>query len=267
MHFRKKHKISNVFYLSNIKLSVSLYWKKWISFCPTHKLDLVELCYDINDYTSLLRIKEFFSENSSSRSNRSINPFKTSSIWTATHGRNTNLDSYIHKIEKELDVLVHDLNTSKVKLHDNLSSNQRRALHDLKSNNDIVIKPADKGGSIVIMKKDNYMKEIFTQLHDGRLYKKIANDPTPTLANKLKLLINELQPNLQNDVFTLIPSHPRPATSYTIPKVHELPNLWYLLAPVPILTTSSSKPNDSTSTHPADQLFQALVHLLNMCLN
>ena len=34
-----------------------------------------------------------------------------------------------------------------------------KAQHDLKSNNDIVINPADNGGSIVIMNKDNYMKE------------------------------------------------------------------------------------------------------------
>ena len=69
------------------------------------------------------------------------------------------------------------------------------ALHDLKGINNFVIKPADKGGSIVIMFKDNYMKETCTQLHDGRFYKKIDNDPTPTLTNKLKLLINELQNN------------------------------------------------------------------------
>ena len=154
-----------------------------------------------------------------------MNPFKTASNSTAPLGRNNNLDSHILKIEKELDILVYDLNTSKVKLHDNLSSNQRKALHDLKSNNNIVIKPADKGGSIVIMNKDNYMKETCTQLHDGRFYQKIDNDPTPTLTNKLKLLINELQPNLQNDVLKLIPSHPRPATFHTILKVYKLPNL------------------------------------------
>ena len=86
-------------------------------------------------------------------------PFQKASNWTPPLGRNNDLDSYILKIEKELDVLVHDLNTSSVKLNDNLSSNQRRALHDLKGNNDILVEPADKGGSIVIMDKDNYMKE------------------------------------------------------------------------------------------------------------
>ena len=53
---------------------------------------------------------------------------------------------------------VQDLKTTSIKLHDNLSSTQRMSLHDLKSDNNIVIKPADKGGNIVIMDKDNYMK-------------------------------------------------------------------------------------------------------------
>ena len=173
------------------------------------------------------------------RPNRSTNPCKTASNWTAPLRRNNNLDFNIHKIEKELDVLVHDLNTSKVKLHDNLSSNQRKALHDLKRNNDIVIKPADKEGSIVIMNKDNYMKETCTQLHNGCLYQKVDNDPTPTLTNILKLLINEQQPNLQNDFLKLIPFHPRPATFYNIPKVHKLPILM-------VSTCPSSNPDNFT---------------------
>ena len=78
---------------------------------------------------------------------------------------------------------------------------------------------------IVATDKDNYMKETCAQLHDGRLCQKIDNDPAKTLTNKPKLFINEIQPNLQNDVLKLIPSHPRPATFYIIPKVHKLPNL------------------------------------------
>ena len=66
---------------------------------------------------------------------------------------------------------------------------------------------------------------ICTQHYDGHFCKKIDNDPTPTLTNIPKLMMNELQPNLQNDVMKLIPYDPHPATFYTIPKVHKLPNL------------------------------------------
>ena len=99
-----------------------------------------------------------------------MNPIKTASNWKPPPGRNYNLDSYILKIEKELVVRVHDLKTSIVKLHDNLYSNLRMALHDLKGNNYIEINTADKGVSIVIMDIDNYMKETCTQLHDGRFF-------------------------------------------------------------------------------------------------
>ena len=78
------------------------------------------------------------------------------------------------------------------------------------------------------MDKDNCMNETCTQFHDGRFYKKIDNDPTPTLTNKLKLIINELHPNLQNFVLKHIPSHPRQTTFYTIPTVHELRSCIYL---------------------------------------
>ena len=60
-----------------------------------------------------------------------MNPFNTALNWTPTPGCNNSLDSYILKIENELDVPVHDLYTSTIKQHDNLSSNQRMALHDM----------------------------------------------------------------------------------------------------------------------------------------
>ena len=81
------------------------------------------------------------------------------------------------------------------------------------------------------MNKNNYMTETCTKLHDGHFYKKIDYDPTPTLTNKLKLVINELQRNLQNKVLKLIPYHPRPAAFYTIPKVHKLPNIVVSICP------------------------------------
>ena len=81
-----------------------------------------------------------------------------------------------------------------------------------------MIKSVDKGGSIIIKTKTITWKKTCTQLHDTRFYQIIDNDPTPTLTNKLKLLINELQPNFLNDGLKLIPSHPRPETFYTTEK-------------------------------------------------
>ena len=67
------------------------------------------------------------------------------------------------------------------------------------------------------MDKDNYMKETYAQIYND-------NDPTPTLANKLKLLINELQPNLQINVVKQIPpSSSRNILHYSV-KIHKFHN-------------------------------------------
>ena len=86
-----------------------------------------------------------------------------------------------------------------------------RLINDFKGNNDIVINPVDE--------------QACSQLHDGRFYQRIDNDPTSTLRNEQKNLTNELQPSLKNYVLKLIPSHPHRSTFYTITKFHKLPTL------------------------------------------
>ena len=100
-----------------------------------------------------------------------------------------------------------------------------------------MIKPDDEGGSIIINIETITWKKTCTQLHHGRFYQIIDNDATPTLTNKLKLLINEHQPNFQNDGLKLIPSHPHPATFYTIQKVRMHSSLM-------VSTCPSSKPDN-----------------------
>ena len=85
-----------------------------------------------------------------------------------------------------------------------------RLINVFKGNNDIAIMPADE-------------KTCF-QVNVGFFVKKIDNDTTSELRNEQKLLTNEQQPSLHDDVLKRIPSHPHHATFHTITKVHELPN-------------------------------------------
>ena len=41
----------------------------------------------------------------------------------------------------------------------------------------IMIKPAEKGSSIVIWDKQHYLREFSNQLEDDKVYKKIEKDP------------------------------------------------------------------------------------------
>ena len=55
----------------------------------------------------------------------------------------------------------------------NTSKDERKAIGTLKKNTEIIIKPADKGGAIVIMDKANYIKEGERQLQQKQHYKKL----------------------------------------------------------------------------------------------
>ena len=61
---------------------------------------------------------------------------------------------------------------------DNLTPVERTALQNLRSNEDIIIKPADKGSAVVVMDKSAYIREAERQLSDNRFDNKSDKDPT-----------------------------------------------------------------------------------------
>ncbi|CAJ0927182.1 unnamed protein product [Ranitomeya imitator] len=79
------------------------------------------------------------------------------------------------------DIEAHKLHTST-----NLSAPDFQALQTLRNDKDIIIKPADKGGAIVVMNKSDYTKEIHRQLHDDTVYRLLPADPTTMIRNFIK---------------------------------------------------------------------------------
>ena len=52
----------------------------------------------------------------------------------------------------------------------NLSVKEQKALQELQSSDDIVITEADKGGAVVILDVEDYIKEAERQLHNTENY-------------------------------------------------------------------------------------------------
>ena len=94
-------------------------------------------------------------------------PFKEPSEWTPPIRENETLDKYCNIIEIEL---MKSLKDSPARTTKNLTKNQEQALESLKSNEDMIIKPADKRGAVVIQKKRDYINEINRQLSDRSTY-------------------------------------------------------------------------------------------------
>ncbi|XP_061186995.1 uncharacterized protein LOC133195147 [Saccostrea echinata] len=78
------------------------------------------------------------------------------------------------------------------KAPDNLSKEERSALQSLKNRDDIVIKKADKGSTVVVLDKEMYMSEANRQLSDERFYKKLDSDPTKEFSTAITKTLDEI---------------------------------------------------------------------------
>ena len=91
-------------------------------------------------------------------------PFKvkTKTKWTPkeTH----------HTLNCFTDLVQHDINEIKTKMvknpKSNLSDRENEAKKHLAKRTDIIITSADKGGTVVVMDTENYIKEAIRQLFD-----------------------------------------------------------------------------------------------------
>ena len=96
------------------------------------------------------------------------------------------MESFIDNVKSDI------LRTAKVNTDtfDNLTPGERTVLQSLRSNEDIIIKLADKGSSVVVMDKSAYIREAERQFSDDRFYNKLDKDPTKQFSDEIT---NELK--------------------------------------------------------------------------
>ena len=89
-----------------------------------------------------------------------------------------------HTINTYVEAVKKDIEQSKTvtprKIRPNLSKDEKVALKDLLKQDDIIITNADKGGTVVIMDVNDYIREAKQQLNGSKNYKVLVKDPTIT---------------------------------------------------------------------------------------
>ncbi|CAH2327495.1 Hypothetical predicted protein [Pelobates cultripes] len=73
---------------------------------------------------------------------------------------------------------------------DNLSKEEHIALKDLMQDPTIIIRPADKGGAVVIQTYVDYRNEIMRQLNDESTYRRLTFDPVSKFQRMIDNLLN-----------------------------------------------------------------------------
>ena len=136
----------------------------------------------------------------------------------------------------------------------NLSPDETIALRQLKRRDDIIIKPADKGGAVVVWSRDAYIAEALRQLNDTNHY-------TPLTISRLtadnSLTFKVIKNEIDKDNFTysghlLKVQTPRQPYFYMLPKIHK-PS-----SPGRPIVSACSCPTEHISQY-LDFLFQPIV--------
>ena len=73
----------------------------------------------------------------------------------------------------------------------NLRKEEWKAISTLRNNKDRVFKPADKGGNIVIMNKQDYLQEGLKQLSNSNNYEIQEQDPTQEYNNQIYQVLQQ----------------------------------------------------------------------------
>ena len=97
--------------------------------------------------------------------------------WTPPNNHHT-INTYVEAVKKDIKQSKTDPPS---KIRSNLSKDEKVALKDLSKRDDIIITNASKGGAVVIMNVNDYIREAKRQLNNPRNYNKTLQQLIMTL--------------------------------------------------------------------------------------
>ena len=123
---------------------------------------------------------------------------------------------------------LNDLQLNKCKIispnHKNLQANEKMAIDSLFKDKTITIKPADKGGAIVVLDTNQYISEAHRQLTNTQFYNKTDRDLTIEHTTQVHNLVDKLHTTgeiTRRVRDRLISGQTRTPHLYLLPKIHK----------------------------------------------
>ena len=210
----------NVVNLSNRNLSpseISLL-SKGLKFAPTPTgIDRAVLKAELETFGRKLRLKWHFRN---SESITPINPFRRKSKFNPK-GVDTAIEMYLSCLEEEI------LNLDTNLKYSNLTKEERIALQNLRNDNTIIIKEADKGSAVVVWDRQDYILEAERQLQDAEVYEECTKDIISPLISKIKSCLARVKERGDVSIETLdyfLVDNPKLGRFYLLPKIHKRMN-------------------------------------------
>lgn len=106
----------------------------------------------------------------------------------------------------------------------NLPLTEKQALHYLKANSNLIIKPADKGGGIGNMDNNKYDAEIMRQLSNKSHFQALPGDRRDSIRNQIQTVTNQarLSDIISKKEYSFLNNIcPPTPVIYVLPKIHK----------------------------------------------
>ena len=172
-----------------------------MSFTPAPPPNEPHLRQESSEFTRKVRLKEYFADK--------------------------NYEFISNDILPELDDISSEIETMEIKgkrFRDNLPNSERKALNELRKNDDIVIKEADKGSTVVIMSKTYYYEMVMEHLRDSTTYEESeTEDHYERVMEHIKEYADQNTPDILTEKENECISDFIPTSSkfYRLPKIHK----------------------------------------------
>ena len=165
---------------------------------------------DIKSFTRQLAIKERFNNVT----------FEDESL---VRNKSTKLFQPISNELKAIVEGIENLDPIRIEKPDNLTKDERNALSELKENQNIVFKKADKGGSFVIMDNEFYRDKLVINDHlSTPTYKKVNKDCDVNVFKNLQKHVKKFEHCLTNyEKDYLLKFELSTSNFYVLPKIHK----------------------------------------------
>ncbi|PIO37882.1 hypothetical protein AB205_0152490 [Aquarana catesbeiana] len=144
---------------------------------------------------------------------------KPKSVFFPTHSKGPYIESFYRVVFSDMTKLC---NTTSTSISHNLSSSETRSLQQFILAEDLIIKPADKGGGIILQNKIDYIIEAERLLSDHTTYTKLSKDPTNEFTSEAELLISTA---LGDNIISKTESLFFRKQFYSIPYFYHLPKI------------------------------------------
>lgn len=200
--------------------------EKGLTFVPKPlKPTQEEVQSSISEFSRRLKLTHFFHNKPQLGDPK---PFIEKSEWSPDN------ELIPEDILKEIKTLEEEVDKIELKNGpSNLSKEEKLAIKTLKQDQNIIIKPADKGSATVIMDKSEYIKEANRQLSNTLHYKKLSQPVFPKITNRVNEILLNLKKkkhlNKKQVEYLSVPNNPRNRQLYLTPKIHKDLTKW----PVP----------------------------------